>query len=66
MGTPLSEWRTLFRDFVAATPFALLVPLDDAHVNGAMLGEPEIEVEVEIVHSEPANWTGGHLSGHST
>jgi hypothetical protein len=26
----------------------------------------KIEVEIEIVHNEPANWTGGHLSGHST
>jgi hypothetical protein len=25
-----------------------------------------IEIEIEIVHNEPAKWTGGHLSGHST
>jgi hypothetical protein len=24
------------------------------------------QIEIEIVHNEPANWTGGHLSGHST
>jgi hypothetical protein len=30
------------------------------------LERAEIEIEIEIVHSKPENWTGGHLSGHST
>jgi hypothetical protein len=27
---------------------------------------PGDEIKIEIVHNEPVNWTGGHLSGHST